>query len=269
MPSVTQPIPYIHLLCMHESASDAFVRAAAEQGLEPPLLNFTIHNTYLADLAPSVTFDLVVSPANSYGILDGGFDDAISRAFSPRGDYDALTRVAQRELYRLHGGYLPPGSCCLVRIPEPFRGTLRYHDGRGWGCRFLALCPTMRVPAPCDWDRDVVYECVWSLLNAIERHNRGVEAEAEEEEEEGGEGASSGSGSTKIGSILMTPLGTGTGKISDDKWAKQAVLAIKHFIDAKQHPETWSAMSWKETGKIDIELMKTQSPSELARYFQR
>ncbi|KAI1807855.1 macro domain-like protein [Daldinia bambusicola] len=265
--AAAQPVPHIHLLCMHPSASDAFVRAASEHAVDPSLLGFTVHNTYLADLPRSVSFDLVVSPANSYGILDGGFDDAISRAFSPRDDYGALTRAAQRELYRLHRGYLPPGSCCVVRIPDAFRGALRYHDGMGWGCKYLALCPTMRVPAPCNWDRDVVYECVWSLLNAIERHNRGVEAEEVQGGSSGGNSRGS-SGSTKIGSILMTPLGTGTGGISDDKWAKQAVLAIKHFIDAKQHPETWSAMTWKETSKIDIQLMKTQSPSQWARQFQ-
>ncbi|KAI8963222.1 macro domain-like protein [Daldinia sp. FL1419] len=253
MSSESQPIPYIHLLCMLESASDAFARAVQEHGIEPSLLNYTIHNTYLSDLPPSLNFDLVVSPANSYGILDGGFDDAISRAFSPKTEYDALTRVAQKELYRLHSGYLPPGSCCIVGIPESFRGTLRYHDGNGWGCRYLALCPTMRVPSPCDWDRDVVYECIWSLLNAIEQHNKN----------------GNGDGSKRIESILMTPLGTGTGGISDDKWAKQAVLAIKHYIDAKQHPEKWSAMSWRDTGRIDIELLKTQNPSQLARYFQR
>ncbi|KAI1651224.1 macro domain-like protein [Daldinia loculata] len=257
MTSEAQPIPYIHLLCMHESASDAFTRVLEEYGIEQSLLNYTIHNTFLSDLPPSLNFDLVVSPANSYGLLDGGFDDAISRAFSPKTDYHALTRVAQKELYRLHSGYLPPGSCCIVKMPESFRGTLRYHDGNGWGCRYLALCPTMRVPSRCDWDRDVVYECIWSLLNAIEQHNRSAT--------EGGSSA----GSTKIKSILMTPLGTGTGGISDDKWAKQMVLAIKHFIDAKQHPEKWSAMSWSETGKIDMQLLKTQNPRLLTQYYQR
>ncbi|KAI0009815.1 hypothetical protein F4779DRAFT_580116 [Xylariaceae sp. FL0662B] len=244
MTSKTQDIPYIHLLCMQESASDAFTRAVADYKIAPASLNYTIHNTYLSDLPSSLTFDLVVSPANSYGILDGGFDGAISRAFSPKTNYGALTRTAQKELYRLHSGYLPTGSCCIVKIPESFRGTLRYHDGNGWGCRYLALCPTMRVPGPCDWNRDVVYDCIWSLLNAIERHN--------------GSGTEGGSaGSTKIESILMTPLGTGTGGISDDKWAKQAVLAIKHWIDAKQKPERWTAMNWEDAREIDKQLRPT------------
>ncbi|KAI1399673.1 hypothetical protein F4819DRAFT_406784 [Hypoxylon fuscum] len=241
----TQLIPHIHLLCMHQSASDAFYNAVTEHKLPPGSLDYTIHNTYLADLPPSLTFDLVVSPANSYGILDGGFDNAISRAFSPKTDYAALTRAAQKELYRLHGGYLPPGSCCIVPIPEAFRGTLRYHDGNGWGCCYLALCPTMRVPGPCGWDRDVVYECIWSLLNAIEQHNDGAE--------KGGEGG----GATKIQSILMTPLGTGAGGIRDDKWARQAVLAIKHWIDAKRNPERWAAMKWEDVKVVNDQLRQT------------
>lgn len=262
-------IPHIHLLCMHKPASDAFTQALSEYGVSSSSspssspssskLHYTIHNTFLSDLPGSLHFDLVVSPANSYGILDGGFDDAISRAFSPRDAYGALTRAAQRELYRQgHMGYLPPGGCCLVPIPEASKGQLRYHDGQGWGCRYLALCPTMRVPAPCGWDRDVVYECVWSLLCAIDRHNN-----------DGGSGGVAGEGraavageedtppSSKIESVLMTPLGTGAGGISDEKWAKQAVLAIKHWIDAKQNPEKWSAMNWEGARDIDKELRVT------------
>ncbi|KAI5918518.1 hypothetical protein F4810DRAFT_691756 [Camillea tinctor] len=242
--SNTSPVPFIHLLCMHEAASDAFTRAVADHKITSGLLNYTIHNTFLADLPSSLTFDLIVSPANSYGILDGGFDDAISRALSPKSDYNALTQVVQKELYRLHNGFLPPGSCCIVKIPESFRGTLRYNDGNGWGCRYLALCPTMRVPSRCDWDKEVVYECIWGLLNAIEHHNSSVSGEG-------------GDTSAKIKSILMTPLGTGTGGVSNDKWAKQAVLAIKHWIDAKQNPGRWASINWMDASEINKELVLT------------
>jgi O-acetyl-ADP-ribose deacetylase (regulator of RNase III) len=50
-------------------------------------------NSRLNRLDPLVTFDLIVSPANSYGRLDGAFDDAILLAFSPRDDYEALMRA--------------------------------------------------------------------------------------------------------------------------------------------------------------------------------
>lgn len=288
-------LPHIHLLCMQPSASTAFAQAlvathaASAPPSTPPLsshLRYTVHNTYLSDLPDTLRFDLAVSPANSYGILDGGFDDALSRALGPRDDYGALTRAAQRALYRRHGGYLPPGGCCVARIPvEQFRGRLRYRSesgegsasGSAWGCRYLALCPTMRVPSPCGWDRDVVYECIWSLLNAIGQHNDGIAARRTTTDDDddgaggGGEGDGGGGGEragggegeepapSRIESILMTPLGTGTGGLSDDKWAKQAVLAMKHWVEAKQNPQKWSAMNWKDAGVVDNELRVTHS----------
>ncbi|QSS62667.1 hypothetical protein I7I51_02406 [Histoplasma capsulatum] len=64
-------------------------------------------------------FDLVVSPANSYGRLDGAFDDAISRTFClPDHPYLTLTRAAQKMLYERWRGYAPPGTCTLVPFPE-------------------------------------------------------------------------------------------------------------------------------------------------------
>ncbi|KAK7751712.1 hypothetical protein SLS62_006373 [Diatrype stigma] len=280
-PAASPPLlPHIHLLCMQPSASAAFAQALASHASSPPSiapapatasplsshLHYTVHNTYLADLPSSLRFDLAVSPANSYGILDGGFDDALSRAFGPRDDYAALTRAAQAELYRRHAGYLPPGACCLVRIPvEEYRGRLRPYqdgslgddDGGAWGCRYLALCPTMRLPSLCTWDRDVVYECIWSLLNAIDQHNANLSNTVDPGKAGEGEREDPAPAPTKIESILMTPLGTGTGGLSDDRWAKQAVLAMKHWVEAKQNPHKWSALNWMDLGIVDTELRKT------------
>ncbi|KAH8679797.1 hypothetical protein BGZ60DRAFT_428097 [Tricladium varicosporioides] len=246
-PAKSKPIiPHIHLLCMQPSASDAFTAALKQYKVTSSTIEYTIYNTYLADLPSTLTFDLVVSPANSYAILDGGFDNAISRAFSPKDDYSALTRAAQKEIYDSHRGYLPPGQCKIVKIPEEFRGKLRYHEGNGWGCKYLALCPTMRMPTPCNWDKEIVYECIWSLLNSIEKHNW---AATEDEN----------SGLSVIESILMTPLGTGTGGISDEKWARQAVLAIKHYTDAVEKPEVYNARNWGDPAfaKSHAELLLT------------
>ncbi|KAL5335431.1 hypothetical protein BJX70DRAFT_401526, partial [Aspergillus crustosus] len=71
-------------------------------------------------LPESLHFDLIVSPANSYGRLDGSFDDAISRAFCLQQGhgYDTLTRQAQGVLYEKFRGFAPPRSCTLVPFPE-------------------------------------------------------------------------------------------------------------------------------------------------------
>ncbi|RPD57386.1 hypothetical protein L226DRAFT_161126 [Lentinus tigrinus ALCF2SS1-7] len=63
-------------------------------------------------------------------------------------------------------------------------------------CRFVALCPTMRTPASVTWHREIVYNCVWSLLVAIDEHN----ARAANEPEGGG----------RIETVVMTGLATGS-----------------------------------------------------------
>jgi O-acetyl-ADP-ribose deacetylase (regulator of RNase III) len=187
-----------------------------------------------------------VSPANSYALLDGGFDDAISRAFSPADSYYALTRHAQLELYKQYRGFAPPGTCTLIAIPKEYAE--RSRTGDLWGCRWLALCPTMRVPDDADWDREVVYECVWSLLCAIDRHNGTAKDSAESE---------LGESASVIHSILMTPLATGVGKVSARKWAQQAVLALKHYVSAVENDAQWSSLDWTQVTKLSDEVVET------------
>ena len=217
-------MPHIHLLLMEERFSDALDTALEHHPL-PASVSFTLHSAALQFLPPSVQFDLVVSPANSYGRLDGGFDDAISRAFSPTDDYLALTRVAQAKLYDEWRGFAPPGTCTLVRIPEAFEERSK----NKWGTKFLALCPTMRTPQDVTWDREVVYEAVWSLLCAVDKHNVKVRD-------------GTGPELVEIRSLLMTPMATGCGRVSAKRWAHQLILALKHFVDAMDNPSQWSSL---------------------------
>ncbi|KAF2490409.1 macro domain-like protein [Lophium mytilinum] len=242
--------PQIQLLCMEERFSSAF-SAASEKHKLPSSVSVSIHDYSLSQLPSSVKFDTIVSPANSYGRLDGAFDDAISRALSPKDDYLALTHVAQATLYRQWRGFAPPGTCTLVRIPDEFHE--RSRSGKSWGTKRVALCPTMRRPSNVTWDREVVYECIWSLLCAIDNHNRGVR-EAKEKANEEGESVAD---EEEIQSILMTPLATGVGRVSPEIWASQAVLALKHFVEASENPEKWSRLDWADFGISAIEVEKT------------
>ncbi|KAI8160485.1 hypothetical protein K4K49_002942 [Colletotrichum sp. SAR 10_70] len=104
-----------------------------------------------------------------------------------------------------------PWHMPLVRIPDEFRARSR----NVWGTRRVALCPTMRTPTNVTWDREIVYEC--------------KAAEGEE-----------------IRSVLMTPLATGVGRVSPEKWASQTVLAINHFVQASENPERWSKLDWAD-----------------------
>ncbi|KAG5983964.1 hypothetical protein E4U55_006574 [Claviceps digitariae] len=235
--------PHIHLLCMHSQHAEAFTSAAQKHHL-PSSVTFEIHDAALQSIPAATKFDLIVSPANSYGRLDGGFDDAISRSFSPQHDYLALTHVAQARLYHEWCGFAPPGSCTLVPIPVEFAATSK----NVWGTKYLALCPTMRTPQPVEWDREIVYESIWSLFVSIDKHNRQVLHAGHD----GGE-------SKKINSILLTPLATGIGKVSAKRWAAQMVLAIKHFVDAKQNPQKWSRLTPMDISDHTSEVIDTWS----------
>ncbi|KAF5680770.1 hypothetical protein FHETE_158 [Fusarium heterosporum] len=233
MTAKTTHIPRIHLLCMEEKFSDAFEIARKSRKL-PDSVSIEIRNCALSQLPENVKFDTIVSPANSYGRLDGAFDDAISRQFSPRDDYLALTRVAQAQLYKTWRGFAPPGTCTLVHIPEEFDARSR----NVYGTRRVALCPTMRMPANVQWDKEVVYECIWSLLCAIDNRNRDTTND-------------------RIESVLMTPLATGVGRVSAEKWAWQTILAMKHFVEASENPEKWSSLGWEDLGRSCAETQLT------------
>jgi O-acetyl-ADP-ribose deacetylase (regulator of RNase III) len=240
-------LPKINLLCRFKTSSQAF-RDAVKKYF-PNLDHFTtitIHECALAKLPTEVKFDAIVSPANSYGFMDGAFDDAISIFLSPntREGYGWTTKKVQATLYKKWRGYAPPGSCTVVdirkdsawneikRAEQNDQSTIQVleesKEHRN-GCRYIALCPTMRVPRQIKWDREVVFECMWSLFCAIDAHNR----EANDAE-------------AHIESILITPFGTGIGKLSEAKWAAQCVMAMKYWIEAVQNPDKWSNLQWED-----------------------
>lgn len=222
----TPSLPELLLLCMDAEDITAFNTALATHWPTPKIKITPIHSR-LQDLPRTTSFNLIVSPANSYGRLDGAFDDAISRTFClPDHHYATLTRAVQRTLYKRRRGFLPPGNCEIVRFPEELRG------GNGWGCEMVAICPTMRVPGNVEWDREVVYECVWSLMCAVESWNG--------EQGDGGDGC-------VVERVLMTPLATGVGRVSRERWAGQFVLALKHFVDAVEEGQgEWEGMEWPQ-----------------------
>ncbi|KAL1855997.1 hypothetical protein Plec18170_003864 [Paecilomyces lecythidis] len=253
-------IPEIILLCRENKFLTAFNDAlpkywpsytsSASTATPNPPIHITTINESLNTLPSGTKFDLVVSPANSYGRLDGAFDDAISRKFclSQKQPYDALTHAAQEVLYEKWRGFAPPGTCTLVPFPEELRGN-------EFGCVWIGLCPTMRLPTNVKWDKEVVYECVWSLMGAVEGWNRDQDQDRDRGHK--GKGGSSSRREKKIERILITPLATGVGKVSPEKWAAQFVLALKHFVDALERPERWRKLDWMEIGDTAMEVERT------------
>lgn len=92
--------------------------------------------------------ECIVSPANSFGYMNGGYDEAIT-------DYFGLG--VEKEVQRFINGHLfgeqPVGTSIMVDIPKTNKK--------------LIHTPTMRLPSPIK-DETIVYQCMRStLISAI------------------------------------------------------------------------------------------------------
>jgi len=214
------------------SLCDAWI-AALEALPEPVSSRFKVKEAMLDPVALKEefgTFECLVSPANAFGIMDGGYDLALSRAFAKeRADIWDLTNVVQDVLKRRHRGYLPPASCTLVPLPAHLTAT------NPLGCKAIAVVPTMRTPEDVSWHVDLVYESMWNLLSALLHWNEGERPEGEE----------------PIKRVLMTGLGTGNGGIGFDKCARQMALATLNF-----------ALGWGERPRWDDLLTRATEVDE-------
>jgi O-acetyl-ADP-ribose deacetylase (regulator of RNase III) len=76
----------------------------------------------------SVARNALVSPANSYGFMDGGIDAHYSQFFGP-----ALQAAVQEAINRRPEGHLPVGASLVVRTGHP-------------RIPFLIVAPTMHTP---------------------------------------------------------------------------------------------------------------------------
>jgi O-acetyl-ADP-ribose deacetylase (regulator of RNase III) len=85
------------------------------------------------DIIAAAKGETLVSPANSFGWMDGGLDEAISRAYAAAG-IDIVARV-QCAILDQAAGELPVGQALVVPTPDgPYR--------------HLVVAPTMRTPMP-------------------------------------------------------------------------------------------------------------------------
>ncbi|KAI0701561.1 hypothetical protein C8T65DRAFT_269505 [Cerioporus squamosus] len=237
-------VPHLVLIARSPALLDAWRRAIARYFPASPSpgagAEFSVHEGALDDLPPAeIAHECVVSPANAFGIMDGGFDLALSRAFrGPSADLYALTDHVQTHLRARWAGYAPPGTCTLVPLPDAARANR-------WGTHTLAVVPTMKRPEDVDWNRELVYGATWGLLCELGRWNARVRADGEPV-------ASATSGKAphergRIERVLMTGLGTGAGGVSAERCARQMVLAVKHYVEAEGLPER---LRW-ETAEVE------------------
>ena len=136
-------------------------------------------------------FDCLVSPANSFGMMDGGMDAAIVKFFGR----SLMTKVQQYILQEFLGEQ-PVGTSFIVETGHP------KHP-------FLAHTPTMRVPMSIA-GTDIPYVAMWAMLLAVRRHNQSAEH--------------------KIDSVVCPGLGTGIGRVPYQEAARQMALAYDNFL---------------------------------------
>jgi O-acetyl-ADP-ribose deacetylase (regulator of RNase III) len=166
----------------------------------------SIHSGSILDL----NVDAIVSPANSFGFMDGGIDMLYSQYFG----WNVQERL-QALIQKRHHGELLVGMAEIVdtddlRIP------------------FVIAAPTMRVPMIL---RDSVnpYLAARAVLLLV---NHGIFPGGPLE----GERIASG-----VQSLAFPGLGTGVGQIDPNTCARQVRAAIDEVVLGKQtYPNTWA-----------------------------
>jgi O-acetyl-ADP-ribose deacetylase (regulator of RNase III) len=141
-------------------------------------------------------YDCMVSAANSFGLMDGGVDAAITQFFG----YELQERVQQRIIDEFLGEQ-PVGTSIIVETNHP------KHP-------YIAHTPTMRVPMDIA-HTDHVYLAMWAMLLAVRQHNLKSEKQ--------------------INVVACPGLGTATGHVPYQQAARQMALAYEHFLKPPSH----------------------------------
>ncbi|MEL6347990.1 MAG: macro domain-containing protein [Myxococcota bacterium] len=134
--------------------------------------------------------DAMVSPANSFGIMDGGLDLAIRDTLG----FSAEARLQEIIKERFYGE-MPVGSAVVVRTDNP-----------KWP--WMVSAPTMRVPEPVSQTLNP-YLAFRAALVAVLHHNQGS--------------------AQKIRSMVVPGLCTGIGRVSARRCAGQMRIAWRQL----------------------------------------
>jgi O-acetyl-ADP-ribose deacetylase (regulator of RNase III) len=133
--------------------------------------------------------DALVSPANSFGIMDGGLDLAIRDQLG----FSVESRI-QQVILEKHHGELPVGIAEIVPT-----------DHRHW--KYMVAAPTMRIPESVAFTLNA-YLAFRAILVAIKNFNKE-------------------NGKREIDSLVCCGLGTGIGGVSAAKCARQMRAAYQ------------------------------------------
>lgn len=179
----------IYLTALETELADAFDKHCADL----PLV--TVHRGSILDLR----VDAVISPANSFGFMDGGIDLRYSHHFG----WEVQERL-QSKIQAEHAGELLVGTAAVVPTDHPLQP-------------WLIASPTMRVPMILPDDTVHPYlaaRAVFLLIaqGTIQLHGDKVPT------------------SEAIQSVAFPGLGTGVGNVDPEICARQICQAIEHHV---------------------------------------
>lgn len=153
--------------------------------------------------------DALVSPANSFGFMDGGIDAVYTRRFGP-----GVQELLQRRIDEVHGGELLVGQADVVPTGDA-------------DFPWLIAAPTMRVPKILRRDSIAPYLALRAALRLV-THGRFDDGSPVCE---------------RIRSIGVPGLGTGVGEYPLALAARQVRTAIEEARAKSSFPQTWREAS--------------------------
>lgn len=204
----------IVLAATENRLADAWEAAFAGLG------DVSIHRGSIFDVA----CDALVSPANSFGFMDGGID----ALYLDRFGVEVQTRL-RRRIFDRHHGELLVGSAEVVETGDPTQP-------------YLIAAPTMRVPMVLGPETINPYLATRAVL-LLARHGTAPAGEPLAD---------------LLHTIAFPGMGTGVGRVPAETCARQMRTAVDEvLLDGYRMPRSWSEASERH------QLLYTDQPTRL------
>ncbi|KAH3728173.1 hypothetical protein DPMN_054120 [Dreissena polymorpha] len=152
--------------------------------------------------------DAIVSPANSFGFMDGGIDMAYSLHFGWQ-----MQKRLQEKIRSEFDGEVLVGQAAIITSVENNSDVVWSQFNEGQPIRYLISAPTMRVPLDVS-DTPNAYLAFRAVILAVQKFNR--------------------TAPKPIRSVLCPGLGTAIGLMPHDRCAHQMLRAFETFYVGKQ-----------------------------------
>ena len=182
--------------------------------------------------------DALVSPANSFGFMDGGFDDLILKRAGLQ-----LQRRLQHTIRTRESGELLIGRAIVLEMvadSEPATGsedwdatgplTKRYPErptNPPLAFRYLVAAPTMRVPELVPNTANA-YLAFRAAILAVRAHNATLAASSHRNSLQNDGVAGQTAKALSIRTVACTGLCTGVGRMPAERSARQMRIAFEH-----------------------------------------